>query len=98
MLLKIKVSYCKQFILEEIFICRQNRQFISSILKSFLIFITNFFYLRYRITFTGLSAACTLLCILTVQKQFRKHLYKDHTDIQLRYMFAIYIHITRVYN
>ena len=53
-----------------------------------------FFFFIYAIEpSTGfLLAACTSLCVPTVQKQFCKLLYKD---IQLRYMFPIYILITR---
>ena len=43
---------------------------------------------------TGLLAAWALLRVLTVQKQFRRLLYKDYSDIQLRYTFAIYILVT----
>ena len=64
---------------------------------------TNFSSVHKDVSFFFFFLICaiepsTLLCILTVQKQFRKLLYKDYTDMQLRCMFAIYIHVTRAYN
>ena len=53
------------------------------------------FFFFFLFTSAGLPAA---VHTVTVQKQFRKLLYKDYTDVLRRHMFAIYILITRVYN
>ena len=59
--------------------------------------VASFFFIYAIEPPTGLLAAWTFLCILTVQKQFRRLLYKDYTDMQLRYMFPLYILTTRAY-
>ena len=76
-----------------------EEQTILSILICALIFIANylFFFFIYAIEpSTGLLAACKLHINST--ETISQTFVHNYTDIQLRYMFTIYIHITRAYN